>query len=207
MQPHSTPLVPHRHHFRMLGTIAAAVLLLPFSSFAQHTSEQWEVALEAGYLSKVRNNTPLDYVIAPVQVAWRSPVFRELWQGAGGSRLTVRHRIALIGETFIKGPEDYYVGFAGAPSFEWWMPNGRTAAFYEIGGGFGFVNAKGVTGGQGQDFTFNWFTQLGLRQQLTRKIAVSGAAYFTHHSNLGMTDPNPGIDVLGLNLGLIWTLD
>lgn len=185
----------------------AALLLLPLPAFTQHTSEKWELALEAGYLSKVKNNTPLDYVIAPIQVAWRSPVFRELWQGPGGSRLTVRHRIAVVGEAFIKGAEDYYLGFTGAPSFEWWMPNGRTAAFYEIGGGFGFVNAKGVTGGQGQDFTFNWFTQLGLRQQLTPKMAISGAAYFTHHSNLGMTDPNPGIDVLGLNLGLIWTLD
>lgn len=185
---------------------SSAFLLSPSTTFAQHPSEQWEVALEAGYLSKVRNNTPLDYVIAPVQVAWRSPVFRELWQSPNGSRLTVRHRVAIVGETFIKGAEDYYLGFAAAPSFEWWMPNQRTAVFYEIGGGFGFVNSKGVPGGQGQDFTFNWFTQLGLRQQLTQKMAVSGALHFIHHSNLGMTDPNPGIDVLGLNLGIIWTM-
>ena len=35
-------------------------------------------------------------------------------------------------------------------------------------------------------------------------MAVTGALYFTHHSNLGMTDPNPGIDVLGLNVGLVF---
>ena len=199
------------NHNRTWHPIAAfltvVALICPLPSFAQHPSKQWEVALEAGYLSKVKNNTPLDYVIAPVQVAWRSPVFRELWQGSSGSRLTVRHRIAVIGETFIKGAEDYYLGFAGAPTFELWMPNGRTALFYEIGGGFGWVNSKGVEGGQGQDFTFNWFTQLGVRQQLTQALAVSGGAYFIHHSNLGMTDPNPGIDVLGINLGIIWSID
>jgi lipid A 3-O-deacylase len=187
--------------------LSALALMTAQTAFAQHPADQWEVALEAGYLEKVRNNTPLDYTIAPVQVAWRSPAFATLWQNADGMRLNVRHRIALVAETFIEGAEDYYVGFAAAPTFELWMANGRTAVFYEIGGGAGFVNSQGVTGGQGQDFTFNWFTQLGLRQQIQQKLAVSGGLYFTHHSNLGLTDPNPGIDVLGLNLGIIWTLD
>ena len=43
-----------------------------------------------------------------------------------------------------------------------------------------------------------------MRRQLTEDFALTGAVYFTHHSNLGMTDPNPGIDVLGLNFGVVW---
>lgn len=177
------------------------------SAFAQHSSDRWEFAVEAGYLSKIRDNTPLDYVIAPVQLVWRSPAFLDVWENQEGMRLRVRQRLALLAENFVEGAEDYYLGFAAAPSLELWMPDRKTAVFYEIGGGVGFVNSKGVPGGQGQDLTFNWFTQLGLRRQLSQQFAVSGGLFFLHHSNLGMTDPNPGIDVLGLNVGLIWTFD
>jgi hypothetical protein len=33
-----------------------------------------------------------------------------------------------------------------------------------------------------------------VRRQLDTKLAVTAGIYFTHHSNLGMTKPNPGID-------------
>ncbi|MFP5419167.1 MAG: acyloxyacyl hydrolase [Gammaproteobacteria bacterium] len=169
-----------------------------------HPADRWEVAFEAGYLKKVRNNSSLDYVIAPAQLAWRSPAMFDLWQGASGSRLTVRNRVAVVYETYVKGGEDYYLAFAGAPTFELWAANQRSALFFEIGGGAGLTNAGNTPGGQGQDFTFNWFSQLGVRHQFNKNQAFTAAGYFTHHSNLGMTDPNPGIDVLGVNLGLIW---
>lgn len=41
-------------------------------------------------------------------------------------------------------------------------------------------------------------TQLGLRRQLSQKLGLTAGLYFTHHSNLCMTSPNPGIDVLGV---------
>lgn len=172
-----------------------------------HPADRWEFALEAGYLEKVKENSPLDYVIVPAQVAWRSPAFLELWNGENGARLTVRHRIAVVLETDLEGGEDYYFAFAGAPSFELWAADKESALFFEIGGGAGLTNSKDILGGQGQDFAFNWFTQLGLRRQFNEDQAVTVAGYFTHHSNLGMTDPNPGIDVLGVNLGMVWQFD
>jgi hypothetical protein len=178
------------------------------SVYAQsHPADRWEVAIEAGYLEKVRNNTPLDYVIAPLQVAWRSPAMFDLWKGESGARLTVRNRIAIIYETYLEGAEDYYFALAGAPSFELWSADQKSALFFEIGGGAGLTNSNNIPGGQGQDLTFNWFSQLGLRYQFDKKQAFTVAGYFTHHSNLGMTDPNPGIDVLGLNLGMVWQFD
>lgn len=190
------------------GTVLSLLALLSNPAHAQsHPADRWEVAIEAGYLDKIRNNSPLDYVIAPLQVAWRSPAMFDLWKGESGSRLTVRNRIAVIYETYLEGAEDYYFGFAGAPSFELWSANQKSALFFEIGGGAGLTNAKNISGGQGQDFTFNWFSQLGLRYQFDRKQAFTAAGYFTHHSNLGMTDPNPGIDVLGLNMGMVWQFD
>jgi lipid A 3-O-deacylase len=176
-------------------------------ALAQHPADQWEMAVEAGYLKKVKHNSPLNYVIAPAQVVWRSPPLFDIWNGDSGARLTVRNRFSILAETFVKGAEDYYFGIAGSPTFELWSADQKKALFYEIGGGAGFVNSKGVPGGQGQDFTFNWFTQLGVRYQLSRTLGVTGGTYFLHHSNLGMTKPNPGIDVLGVNFGLVWHID
>ena len=193
---------PRCRLYLLLGLLAG----VPHAQ-AQQAADRWEFAVETGYLKKVRHNSPLDYRIVPAQLAWRSPPMFEIWRGPSGARLTVRHRLSLVAETFVRGAEDYYIAFAGSPSFELWTADRRTALFYEIGGGAGLVNSKGVPGGQGQDLTFNWFTQLGVRRQLDARLAVTAGAYFTHHSNLGMTKPNPGIDVLGVNVGVAWTID
>lgn len=183
-----------------------ALALLAGSARAQglHPADRWEYAVEAGYAAKIRNNSPFDYRIAPLQLAFRSPAMMDLWHSPQGARLAVRNRFALVGEAISHGPETHYVALSGAPVFELWAADRKTAGFFEIGGGFGFLDARGVTGGQGQDLAFNWYSQAGLRRQLTSDMAVTGALYFTHHSNLGMTDPNPGIDVLGVNLGLVF---
>lgn len=195
-----------------ISKLMRRVLLIALSATAHHAQAQepdhpadhWEMAVEVGYLTKIKHNSPLNYVIAPTQVAWRGPAAFDLWQGENGARLAVRNRLAVVAETFIKGPEDYYIAFAGAPTFELWSADQKNALFYEIGGGVGLTNAKHVDGGQGQNLAFNWFTQLGVRHQLTKTLAITGSRYFTHHSNQGMTTPNPGIDVIGYNVGLIW---
>ncbi|NNU42811.1 acyloxyacyl hydrolase [Ramlibacter montanisoli] len=188
---------------------ACCVLALAAAPVARaqvpHPADRWEFALEAGYLAKVRNNSPHEYRIAPVQVAWRSPALWDLWRSPAGARLTVRNRFALLAEAIVRGPENHYFAVSGAPVFEFWAPDRRSAAFFEIGGGVGFIDSRGVAGGQGQDLSFNWYTQGGLRRQLTEDFALTASLYFTHHSNLGMTSPNPGIDVLGLNFGAVWS--
>lgn len=184
-----------------LLTVATGVLA------QQHPADQWEMAVETGYLTKVKHNSPLNYVIAPTQLVWRAPAMFDLWNGSNGARLAVRNRMAIVAERFKEGAEDYYLAFAGSPTFELWTADQQTALFYEIGGGAGLLNSKNVPGGQGQNFAFNWFTQLGVRRQLNEKFALTGAVYFTHHSNLGMTNPNPGIDVRGYNIGIVWKID
>ena len=186
---------------------AALALLACVQARAQvpHPADSWEFALEAGYLTKIRNNSPYEYRIAPVNLAWRSPATRDLWSSPDGVRLVLRHRVGLVAETIVRGPEEHYVAFSAAPSFELWSADRRTAGFFEIGGGFGLIDSKDVPGGQGQDFTFNWYTQGGVRRQLDDDLALTTSLYFTHHSNLGMTEPNPGIDVMGLNVGVVWS--
>ena len=195
-------------HGVVLPALALSLFVNSASVNAQdHPADRWEVAVEAGYLEKIGNNSSLNYVIAPLQVAWRGPAMFDLWNGASGARLAVRNRMAVVLETYLDEGEDYYFAFKGGPSFELWSADQKSALFFEIGGGAGLTNSKGIPGGQGQDFTFNWFSQLGARYQISKNRAVTAAGYFTHHSNMGITNPNPGIDVLGINLGMVWLFD
>jgi lipid A 3-O-deacylase len=188
------------------GAFVVALLAgAPARAQSPHPADRWEFAVEAGYLTKVRNNSPHDYRIVPLQLAWRSPAMTDLWRSADGARLTLRNRVALVAEAIVRGPEDHYFAVSGAPVFELWSADRRTAGFFEVGGGLGFLNSTGVPGGQGQDLSFNWYTQGGVRRQLSDDFALTAGVYFTHHSNLGMTDPNPGIDVLGVNFGAVWS--
>jgi lipid A 3-O-deacylase len=188
------------------GAFVVALLAgAPVRAQSPHPADRWEFAVEAGYLAKVRNNSPHDYRVVPLQLAWRSPAMTDLWRSADGARLTLRNRVALVAEAIVRGPEDHYFAVSGAPVFELWSADRRTAGFFEIGGGLGFINSTGVPGGQGQDLSFNWYTQGGVRRQLSDDFALTAGVYFTHHSNLGMTDPNPGIDVLGVNFGAVWS--
>lgn len=202
-------MTPHSRltWFLMLIGLLMGLLIFTTAARAQHPADHWEFSVQTGYLKKVKNNSPFDYRIVPTQAVWRSPTVFNLWLGEGGARLTVRNRFAAVFETFGRGPEDHYLAFTAAPSIELWSADQKTALFYEIGGGAGLLNSKNVQGGQGQNLAFNWFTQAGLRRQLSNTLALTGGVYFTHHSNLGMTSPNPGIDVLGLTVGLVWRLD
>lgn len=166
-----------------------------------HAADRWELAIESGYTWGIGSNTPLDYEIIPTQLSIRTPTHLTWFESDSGARLVVRGRYALLLESFVQGPESYYVGISGAPSIEYWFAGGETAAFFCIGGGLGITDSTGVAGGQGQDFTLNWFSQLGIRHQLANELSVICSAYFLHHSNGGQTNPNPGIDSLGFTLG------
>jgi lipid A 3-O-deacylase len=188
----------------MKKTLFAAIGLLSIASASAHPTDEGELALETGYLWNVGHNTDIPYQIVPTQLVYRGPLMWTWWSGDDGSRLVVRNRFALLAEAFTRGPETGYLGFSAAPSIEWWLPDEKTSAFFSIGGGAGFVDSQNEVGAQGQDFTLNWFWQLGLRREIRPGLSVLAGPYFVHHSNLGMTDPNPGIDALGVTVGLGW---
>ena len=164
----------------------------------------WEWTLESGYLRNVGHNTDIDYEIIPTQLTLRSPAVWTWWENAAGAELVVRNRFSALFESIVQGPESYYLGAAAAPSVEYWFPSARTSLFFSVGGGLGLTDSAGGEQGQGQDLTFNWFAQLGLRQKISAELSLLAGLYFIHHSNLGLTDPNPGIDALGLTVGVSW---
>lgn len=113
----------------------------------------------------------------------------------------LRHRITLFATAIVSGPESHYFAVAASPSVEWWNA-ARTQSWYlGAGGGAGVIDSRGVTGGQGQDFTLNWFIRAGAEWRVARNGRVFGGILFQHLSNGGQTDPNPGIDALGFTFG------
>ena len=73
------------------------------------------------------------------------------------------------------------------------------------GNWLGWLDAQNVTGAQGQSFTFTWFARAGVEHVSARGIRWSVGAMFQHLSNGGQTDPNPGIDAVGLMIGWAWS--
>lgn len=187
-----------------IGLLATLSFMASNVSAQDLPSDHTEYGVETGYLTKIKNNSPYDYRIVPTQLVWLTEPFYDLWRGNSGMRLLARHRFALLAETISDGPETYYLGLSAAPTLELWLPDQKTALFTAVGGGAGYINSKGVAGGQGQNFTLNFFTQIGIRHQVTKEVALFGTSFFLHHSNRGMTSPNPGIDTEGITLGLIW---
>jgi hypothetical protein len=166
----------------------------------------WETSaltLESGVLWEIGSGTPIPYRLVPTQLSWRSPrAFG--WNFSDGSTLLVRHRLALIGTWVQHGPESHYIGFSGSPSVEWWDKTGRWSLFTGSGGGFGWIDSRGVKGGQGEDFTLNWFIRGGVEHVVVKNTRLSAGIMYQHMSNGGRTKPNPGIDALGLTLGYSW---
>ncbi len=166
----------------------------------------WEtsaLSVETGVLWEIGTGTPIAYRLVPTQLVWRSPKAFG-WTFKDGSKLLVRHRLALIGTWVENGPESHYVGFSGSPSVEWWNKAGTWSLFTGSGGGFGWIDARGIKGGQGQDFTLNWFIRGGIEHVTAKNLRWSAGIMYQHMSNGGQTKPNPGIDALGFTLGYSW---
>jgi len=171
---------------------------------SQDPSNCWELTLESGYLWEVGHSTSIPYEIIPTQLVLRTPIMWTWWEDENGAKLIVRNRFALLTETITVGPEDYYFGASAAPSIELWSPSRDVSLFASAGGGVGVTNSDTNHQGLGQDFILNWFAEVGVRKQLRNNMSVMVAAYFTHHSDGNMNQPNPGIDALGFTVGLGW---
>lgn len=167
--------------------------------------ERWEIDLETGALWSIGSNaSPLDYVILPQMVTFKSPyVFKgELF----GGTIALRNRLSIAYEPIVEGPESYFFGLTGAGIVEWWNAERNFSLFFSAGGGIGWMDSKGyeVEGGQGQDFNYTWMLYSGVRFMPWEKVSVSVGAYFQHISNRGEDEINPGIDALGPMLSIGW---
>ena len=193
---------------RFLSCIALA-LVIGTSGFSQSAPapadlKPWNknsFEFETGMLWKVGGDTTFNYRIIPFIVTWRTAEIFGL-HFENGSALTIRHKFSLMGNYIETGSENRYIGLSAAPSLEWWSPSATWSVFGNAGGGVGWLDAQGVPGGEGQDFTLNWYSQLGISHTLSRDWSISVSAMFQHLSNGGQTDPNPGLNSLGMLIGV-----
>lgn len=186
----------------LLGiTVGVAARAADESPAQPWTSHEWTV--ESGILWQVGHLTPIAYRLAPLQLSWTSrATFGHEFKD--GSRIVLRHRFTLLGDLILNGPENRYVGFSCSPSIEWWNKGGNWSLYSGAGGGFGWIDSQGVTGGQGQDFALNWFIRAGVQHVTAKNVRLSAGLMYQHMSNGGRTDPNPGIDAVGFMLGYTW---
>jgi lipid A 3-O-deacylase len=201
-------------HFTKLAVLSSVLNIAAFAagpapdlteeSLPEPAWNTHSLDLETGLLWEIGNLTPIPYRLVPTQLSWRS---REVfgWELADGSRIVVRHRLTLIGTWVQNGPESHYIGFSGSPSIEWWDRTGKWSLFTGAGGGAGFIDSRDVVGGQGQDFTLNWFIRGGVEWVVSKNARVNAGIMYQHMSNAGMSDPNPGIDALGFTIGFGWS--
>lgn len=193
------------HQFIKTALLGSFLSLVTFA--AEPVMDQpWEsrdLTVENGLLWEIGTGTPIAYRLVPTQLSWRS---RELLEHvfADGYRIVARHRLTLIADWVQNGPESRYIGVSGSPSIELWNPAGTWSLYTGSGGGLGLIDSRGVKGGQGQDFTFNWFIRGGIEHVVSPRSRFTAGIMYQHLSNGGQTKPNPGIDALGFTLGYCW---
>ena len=193
---------------RFLAIALVGVALdLPAAADDPPAPRPWESSafnVESGILWEIGTGTPIAYRLVPTQFSWRSPQFIG-HVFADGSRLMIRHRVTLMADWIEHGPESHYIGVSGSPSIEWWDRSGTWSLYTGSGGGCGVIDSQGVKGGQGQDFTLNWFIRGGLEVVAGRNSRLTAGVMYQHMSNGGQTKPNPGIDAFGPMVGYSWS--
>lgn len=181
-----------------LGACAPPTTRLP----GDHPADRWTADYESAAIWRVIHPPVIPYMLLPQMISLRTPQHARL--SVGDNDLTMRSRFSLLVEPIARGPESMYFGFSAGPSLEYWLAGHQTCWYAGAGGGFGLIDSTSVPGGQGQDFTLNWYATSGLRYYPKPDLAVHGGVFFQHMSNGGATDPNPGLNCLGPVLGLSW---
>lgn len=162
--------------------------------------DHWESVLEVGSLFKVEGNTASGYALLPISLTTRSPQHLIRWDNGSGT-VVLRAQLRIFHQTILDAPESRYSGISAGPVIEWWFSD-QLAWYNSVGGGGGILDSQDEYGAMGQDLTMNWYIQSGLRWQFDQRWSLQGGLLYQHMSNMGMTDPNPGLDAFGFTVGI-----
>lgn len=111
--------------------------------------------------------------------------------------------VTAMAQPIFRGIEDNYFGFNIGMRYNFVRPNWRLVPYISGGLGLGWLNSRsGIPGGQGQDFTFNILTAVGVSYRIDNHWSLNVGALYEHLSNGGQTDPNPSLNLLGPQVGL-----
>jgi lipid A 3-O-deacylase len=114
------------------------------------------------------------------------------------------NQVYLLGmiEPIFRGPENHYFGISTGFRHVFVRPGWRLQPYASGGVGLGFIDSTDAfRQGQGQDFTFNILTAVGVDYLVNQHWKVNVGALYQHLSNGGQTDPNPSLNLLGPQIG------
>ena len=164
---------------------------------------RFEVAAESAYLLGVFGN-PDSYEIGGEFLTARARwgiVESDSWlRGYNQFCLTA------MAEPIFRGVENHYFGINFGLRYNFVRPNSRFIPYVSGGLGLGWIDSHpDMRGSQGQDFTFNILTAVGVSYKLTDHWKLDAGALYQHLSNGGQTDPNPSLNLLGPQIGLTYS--
>jgi hypothetical protein len=112
----------------------------------------------------------------------------------------------VMAQPFFRGPENFYYGVSAGFRYNFVQPGSRWQPYISGGVGLGWIDSHAdVFGAQGQDFTFNILSAVGVSYKVNDKLKVSVGALYEHFSNGGQTDPNPSLNLFGPQVGLTYS--
>ena len=111
-----------------------------------------------------------------------------------------------MAEPIFRGPETHYFGISTGFRYNFIQPGWRIQPYISGGVGLGFIDSHAnVFGAQGQDFTFNILTAVGVEIPVNDHWKVNVGALYQHLSNGGQTDPNPSLNLFGPQVGVTYS--
>jgi hypothetical protein len=195
-----------------LRALSACAFLLPCSQIfggieqphvATATEElnpqRFEFALESGYLFGAIN-PPANYQILTesltARIRWG--VIRDGWL-----RGYNQFYFSALAEPILQGIENHYFGFNLGMRYNFVRPGSRLVPYFSGGVGGGWIDSHPeIPGGQGQDFTFNILSAVGISYSVNDHWKINVGALYQHLSNGGQTDPNPSLNLFGPQVGV-----
>ncbi len=169
----------------------------------QLNPQRFEFALESAYLFGAIN-PPQDYQVGAefltARVRW-GVVSRDIWL-----RGYNQFYVSAIAEPIFRGIENHYFGLNMGMRYNFVRPGSRFVPYFSGGLGLGWIDSHPeVPGGQGQDFTFNILTAVGISYLVDDHWKISVGALYQHLSNGGQTDPNPSLNLFGPQVGVSYS--
>jgi lipid A 3-O-deacylase len=171
-----------------------------FSSAEMVDAPNFEFASETAYLVGIIGN-PNSYEV-PAQfftARWRwGGIERDSWLQGYNQVYAI-----LMAEPLTRGPENFYYGISLGLRYNFAKPGARLVPYVSGGIGFGWLDSHAsVYGAQGQDFTFNILTAVGVSYKMNDRWKLNAGVLYQHLSNGGQTDPNPSVNLLGPQIGV-----
>jgi opacity protein-like surface antigen len=108
-------------------------------------------------------------------------------------------------EPILRGPENLYYGISVGLRYNFARPGARWIPYISGGVGLGWIDSHAdIFGAQGQDFTFNILSAIGVSYQINDNWKATAGLLYQHLSNAAQTDPNPSLNLLGPQIGFTY---